>query len=90
MDERKYKFLKDLTWDEIIILKEEMEVELAGRKDIRFKELVQNFCDAWEALRSEFPTVEVHDCCGYCPQCDEWHAMRLDSDQVFVPEDFSR
>jgi hypothetical protein len=90
MDERKYKFLKDLTWDEITTLQEEMAVELAGRRNARFNELVQNFCDAWNALRSEFPTVKVHDCCGYCPQCDEWHEVDLDGDQVFVPEDFSR
>lgn len=90
MDERKYKFLKDLTWDEIVILKAEMETELACRKDARFNELVQNFCDAWDALRSEFPTVKVRDCCGYCPKCDQWGEVHLDGDQYFEQKDFSR
>ena len=90
MNERKYKFLKDLTWDEIVILREEMEVELAGRRDARFNELVRNFCDAWEILRSEFPTVKVRDCCGYCPQCDQWGEVHLDGDQIFELKDFSR
>jgi hypothetical protein len=90
MDERKYKFLKDLTWDEIIILQKEMEAELAGRKDARFNELVQNFCNAWNALRSEFPTIKVENVCGYCYQCAEWTEMQLDGDQDFEPEDFYR
>jgi hypothetical protein len=90
MDERKYKFLKDLTWDEIIILQREMEVELAGRKNARFNELVQNFCDAWNALRSEFPTVKVDYCCGYDPSSDAWIDVQLDADQEFEMGDFRR
>ena len=90
MGDKKYKFLDDCTYDELKILEKELEQTLESRRDERFRELVKKVCDAWDALRSEFPTVEVHDCCGYCPQCDEWHAMRLDGDQVFAPEDFSR
>lgn len=90
MDERKYKFLQDLTWDEIVILQKEMEVELAGRKNARFNELVQNFCDAWNALRSEFPTVKVENCCVYDFSSDDWIEVQLDADQHFEMGDFYR
>ena len=90
MDDKKYKFLDDCTYDELKILEKELEQTLESRRDGRFRELVKKVCDAWDALRSEFPTVKVHDCCGSCPQCDEWHKVDLDSDQVLVPEDFSR
>ena len=90
MDERKYKFLKDLTWNEIVILQKEMEVELASRKNARFNELVQNFCDAWNTLRSEFPTVKIKNCYGYYSACDEWIDVQLDADQEFEMGDFYR
>jgi hypothetical protein len=90
MGDKKYKFLDNCTYDELKILEKELEQTLESRRDGRFRELVKKVCDAWDALRSEFPTVKVHDCCGYCPQCDEWHEVDLDGDQVFVPEDFSR
>lgn len=90
MSDKRYKFLDDYTYDELKILEKELAQTLESRRDARFRELVKKVCDAWDALRFEFPTLKVRGCCGYCPQYDEWHEVDLDGDQAFVPEDFSQ
>ena len=61
--------LDKMSFEELQQLHDAINMEMKERKDHRYQELVQNVCDAMNALASEFPSAEL--CVDFrCPECE--------------------
>ena len=83
--------LQNMSLEELKSLSEAVAVELESRRSARRDELIQNVCDAMNALYKEFPWTELnipYHCaeCGYEDDVDVMHA--LCSGHVMTPKDF--
>lgn len=51
--------LKSMTWEQLDALQKQVEYEKESRTQRRFEELCQTACDALNALKLEYPWVDL-------------------------------
>ena len=60
--------LDKMSFEELQQIHDAVNMEMKERKEHRYQELVQNVCDAMNALASEFPSTEL--CVDFlCHEC---------------------
>lgn len=79
-----------ISHEDLVRMEAAIKKEKDKRKDVRYAELVNQFCSAYNALKIEFPYAEL-EFESECPDCDVAITFNvLDQFEDLSPEMFKR